>query len=95
MEKNEICLRNGCTSFLEEHETEESCTCHLGHPPCSYCVTDRTYCPECGWEGNEDQIDENYENPYAIGKFNYDDLLTDNNRLKYYDWPKMFSPYSN
>jgi hypothetical protein len=31
------------------------CTCHLGHPPCSYCV-DYCYCDNCNEENHSDDI---------------------------------------
>lgn len=52
--KGEICNRNNCQGIIDEHEKEGSCCCHI-HPPCSYCVEDNNYCPECGWEGYDEQ----------------------------------------
>ncbi len=54
IEKGELCNREGCTGVIEEHDTDLSCSCHI-NPPCSKCVDDRHYCPECNWEGIEDQ----------------------------------------
>lgn len=54
IETGEICNRLFCKGIIAEHETDENCSCH-NHPPCSYCVTDRHYCPECGWEAKEEQ----------------------------------------
>ena len=47
----DICDRNGCKGILYERNTEglTYCTCFLGHPPCSYCVTMVGCCPDCGW----------------------------------------------
>ena len=50
-------MRDGCIGIIEEHYTDTSCTCHCGHPPCSHCVDSRAYCPECGWDGYEEQQD--------------------------------------
>lgn len=44
----EICGRNNCTGVLYERN-EGECTCHLGHPPCSYCTNCVGCCEECGW----------------------------------------------
>lgn len=48
----EVCNRNGCKGVLEDSGAMDdvSCCCHLGNPPCSKCVYDPTYCPECEWE---------------------------------------------
>lgn len=51
----EICNRDGCEGIICEHEKEGSCRCHIS-PPCSYCEYDNNYCPECDWQGREDQI---------------------------------------
>lgn len=52
--KGEACNRGECIGIIAEHESDSGCSCHT-MPPCSYCVDDRNYCPECGWEGLEDQ----------------------------------------
>lgn len=51
--KGEICNRNGCTGTIDEHDKEGCCSCHI-NPPCSYCTTDTSYCPLCGWDVNDD-----------------------------------------
>lgn len=48
-------IRKYCKGIIDEHESDNSCSCHLGHPPCSYCVDSRLYCPECDWDGYEEQ----------------------------------------
>ena len=53
-ETGEVCNRNGCKGVIEEHIKEGACSCHL-NPPCSYCVDDNHYCPECNWDGQEEQ----------------------------------------
>jgi len=53
-ETGELCNRDGCKGIIEEHEKEGSCSCHI-NPPCSYCVDDAHYCPECDWQGIDDQ----------------------------------------
>ena len=52
--KGEVCNRNGCKGIIEEHEKEGSCTCHI-NPPCTYCTTPSEYCPECGWDAEDEQ----------------------------------------
>lgn len=50
MIKYDQCNRNGCKGTLYEREQEISdCSCHLGHPPCDYCVNQIGCCPVCGW----------------------------------------------
>lgn len=51
--KGEVCNRDGCQGIIDEHEKEGSCSCHI-HPPCGYCTTDSSYCPECNWEPADD-----------------------------------------
>lgn len=50
----ERCWRDGCAGIIEERETDEGCTCFI-NPPCSHCVDDRHYCPECDWQGIDEQ----------------------------------------
>lgn len=65
----EVCNRNGCTGIIEEHETDGGCSCHI-KPPCSYCTTSREYCPECGWDGREEQIEsESKKKTYPAREF--------------------------
>lgn len=53
--KGDVCNRDGCLGIIDEHEKEGSCSCHI-NPPCGYCTTDSSYCPECGWEPSDDII---------------------------------------
>lgn len=53
-ETGEVCNRNRCIGIIVEHESDGSCSCHI-NPPCSYCTTDRHYCPVCDWQGIDDQ----------------------------------------
>jgi len=52
--EGETCNRNGCNGIIEQYSSDSSCSCHI-NPPCSYCVDDRHYCPECDWHGKDDQ----------------------------------------
>lgn len=52
-EEGEICNRGGCAGLIEIND-EGCCSCHIS-PPCSYCVDDKHFCPECGWSGREEQ----------------------------------------
>jgi hypothetical protein len=52
-EEGDVCGRDGCTGIIEEREVE-NCSCHIS-PPCAQCVEDRTYCPECGWRGKDEE----------------------------------------
>lgn len=53
-ETGEMCNREGCAGIIEQYETDSQCSCHI-HPPCSYCVDDRHYCPICNWQGIDEQ----------------------------------------
>lgn len=53
-EKGDVCGREGCAGIIDQHPTDKCCSCHI-NPPCSYCTDSREYCPECGWEGSEEQ----------------------------------------
>ena len=53
--KGETCDRDGCNGIIDEHYSEGGCSCHI-NPPCGYCETSREYCPECGWDGREEQM---------------------------------------
>ncbi len=52
----ERCNREGCDGILEQHDIDGCCSCHT-NPPCSYCTTAKEYCPKCGWDGREEQIE--------------------------------------
>lgn len=61
--KGETCNRNNCKGIIQEHDSDGCCSCHI-NPPCSYCETSREYCPECDWDGYEEQqesIRKNYD----------------------------------
>lgn len=51
--KDETCNRDNCKGAIHEHDTDGGCSCHI-NPPCSYCTENRSYCPECGWDGKEE-----------------------------------------
>jgi len=53
--KGEVCNRNGCCGVIDEHDSDSGCTCFI-NPPCSHCTDSRCYCPECGYDGREEQI---------------------------------------
>lgn len=54
--EGEVCNRDGCKGIIQQRELEDgrSCSCHI-NPPCSTCVDDRHYCPECDWQGIDEQ----------------------------------------
>lgn len=69
--KGDVCGRSGCIGVIDEHPKEGSCTCHL-NPPCSYCTTPNQYCPECGWEAEDDMIEYISLRPkYKVPEFIY------------------------
>ena len=44
------CWQPGCAGeLIEFHPHGESCTCHLGHPPCGWCTDTILECSVCGW----------------------------------------------
>ena len=47
--EGEQCNRNGCTGVLYMKEQNGECTCHMGHPPCSFCVNSIGCCSKCEW----------------------------------------------
>jgi len=53
--KGEMCNRDNCKGIIQEHDSDCGCSCHI-NPPCSYCETSREYCPECDWDGREEQM---------------------------------------
>lgn len=58
--KGELCNRDGCKGIIDEHEKEGCCSCHI-NPPCGYCTDSSEYCPECNWEGREEQLQHQYK----------------------------------
>lgn len=56
-EEGDICNRDGCEGEIEIYQ--ETCYCNAGNAPCLACENAHPYCPECGWDPNEDgDIDE-------------------------------------
>lgn len=51
--KGEVCGRDGCNGIIQEREIDGCCSCHISSP-CSYCETPKEFCPECGWDANEE-----------------------------------------
>ena len=49
VEEGDICRRDGCRGKIVMYHKGEGCTCHMGHPPCSYYTSSRPVCPVCGW----------------------------------------------
>lgn len=52
--EDEVCNRNGCKGIITLKDIEGSCSCHI-NPPCSYCETSKEYCPDCGWDAEEER----------------------------------------
>lgn len=52
--EGEICNRDGCEEPISLKEVEGGCSCHI-NPPCTYCMTPREHCTECGWDAQEEQ----------------------------------------
>lgn len=65
--KGDTCNRDGCKGIIAEHESDGCCSCHI-NPPCSYCTTSREYCPECYWDGREEQIQSDNDRTEAYNK---------------------------
>lgn len=53
MISGENCNRNNCNGILYEKEQSGECTCHLGFPPCSFCVNIIGCCEVCGWNEHD------------------------------------------
>ena len=49
------CNRYFCEGILKNNYTDSSCTCHTGNPPCGHCTTNRSYCPVCLWDCQEEE----------------------------------------
>lgn len=49
---NRIEHRVSCPGIIQMHPPE-GCCCHI-NPPCSACVSDRHFCPACGWEAADE-----------------------------------------
>ncbi|MHB9019790.1 MAG: hypothetical protein ACYC3G_02895 [Minisyncoccota bacterium] len=82
--KGDVCNRNDCKGILDEHEKEGGCSCHI-NPPCSYCTFDATFCPECGWNAEEERIEIESKQPkYEYVPIKYK-TLADLDRTKI-DW---------
>lgn len=50
--EGDVCNRNGCVGRIESHPVE-NCSCHIS-PPCNACVERLCFCPECGWDEEND-----------------------------------------
>lgn len=46
--EGDICWRDDCLGTIQK--VDGSCTCHMGNPPCGYCVDAPHYCDTCTWE---------------------------------------------
>jgi hypothetical protein len=57
---SDVLLNRICDGIINEYDTDTSCTCHTGHPPCSHCVDSQVYCPKCGWDGYYEQCSSNW-----------------------------------
>lgn len=57
-EEGEVCNRRGCQGIIAESERRD-CSCHIS-PPCSNCIEDRSYCPDCEWAAKDDVIINDY-----------------------------------
>lgn len=93
--KGEICNRNGCNGIIDEHEKEGSCSCHI-NPPCSTCTDASEYCPECEWDGREDQIKRQQEHaekwkPSEAAQQAYNRLMDAEEKRRKDFWSKYHS----
>lgn len=70
-EAGETCNRDGCIGVIDQYESDGSCSCHT-NPPCSHCTTAREYCPNCGWDARDEQLDfEKMARTSETGFFDY------------------------
>lgn len=60
--EGELCLRpydgRVCLGVIEYLKSDRdpdgaACTCHMGHPPCGYCMSSAPTCVDCGWRDEE------------------------------------------
>lgn len=66
VEEGDMCLRpeatdnpvvNYCSGIIEEGHHGDGCSCHIS-PPCSYCTSSYFYCPNCGWNSEDEELKE-------------------------------------
>lgn len=84
-EAGEVCNRNRgrCKGVIALHEKGD-CRCHLS-PPCNACVESREYCPECGYEGKDDYIMNDYVVNEVKGVIqSYEPRKLDNAKIDFY-----------
>lgn len=55
-EEGDVCGRDGCDSVIE-FQKSKNCSCHIS-APCSSCMNVALHCPECGWEAEEQTIND-------------------------------------
>ena len=53
IEHGDTCNRDGCGGIIEVSPIE-NCSCHIT-APCSGCSDQVLYCPECGWDSDDEQ----------------------------------------
>lgn len=56
------CGRNNCRGTLQSKAEDIGCSCHI-NPPCSKC-TAGVYCPDCGFDSDEEYESNNPVNTY-------------------------------
>jgi hypothetical protein len=61
--EGDLCNRDGCKGTINVHD-KEGCSCHI-NPPCSSCARTYEYCPECGWD-HQEEADEEYRKRVVI-----------------------------
>lgn len=54
MEEGDKCNRGWCIGIIRL-STPVNCSCHLGHAPCSPCMSTYLYCPVCGIEQTDEE----------------------------------------
>lgn len=53
--EGETCGRKACVGVIECHPVQ-GCYCHIS-APCSACTAPRNYCPVCGWEEADEEVE--------------------------------------
>ena len=51
-EEGSTCCREHCAGVIDTHKSD-NCSCHLS-APCGSCTAPRNFCPDCGWEEEND-----------------------------------------
>ncbi len=76
-EAGDYCVRMGCEGIIEVKDRDSRCSCQDpdGRPPCGHCTTDPHFCPECGWDAEEEH-ERHYHSPKQNKQMNKQYLVS-------------------